>query len=85
MVGVNLKDPKTGESNAKVNKLHPKTIEDSKDWIRKLFKQTEDGKVDQKAVAYVNTELAKMAEYFKNVNEHTIRGMSLFIVIDSLK
>ena len=26
-----------------------------------------------------------MAEYFKEVNEHTIRGMSLFIVIDSHK
>ena len=26
-----------------------------------------------------------MAEYFKDVNEHTIRGMSLFIVIDSRK
>ena len=26
-----------------------------------------------------------MVEYFKDVNEHTIRGMSLFIVIDSQK
>ena len=85
VVGVNLKDPTTGESKEKINKLHPKTIEESKDWIRKLFQQTEDGKIDQKAVSYVSQELAKMAEYFKNVNEHTIRGMSLFIVIDSRK
>ena len=37
VVGVNLKDPKTGESKEKVSKLHPKTIEESKDWIKKLF------------------------------------------------
>ena len=85
VVGVNLKDPKSGESKEKVSKLHPKTIEESKDWIKKLFQQTDDGQVDQKAVSFVNQELAKMAEYFKEVNEHTIRGMSLFIVIDSHK
>ena len=42
-------------------------------------------KVDQKAVSYVSQELTKMAEFFKNTNEHTIRGMSVLIVIDSVK
>ena len=34
VVGVNLKDPATGESKKKVNKLHPGTIEESKEWIK---------------------------------------------------
>ena len=54
IVGACLKDPTTGENKEKVKKLHPPNIEMSKDWFRRMFTQTTDGKVDQKAVSYVS-------------------------------
>ena len=60
-------------------------MEDTKDWISKLFTQTVDGNPDHLAISYVSQEIAKMAAFFKNENVHIIRGMSLFIVIDSMK
>ena len=54
VVGVLLKDPATGETKEKHSRIHPKSIEESKDWIRKMFAQTTDGKIDKNAVTYVN-------------------------------
>ena len=85
IVGAILRDPNTGEKTQKVTKLHPKSVDESRDWLRKMFTQTTDGKIDAKAVSYVSQELAKMTEFMKNTNEHEIRGMSIFIIIDSIK
>ena len=63
--------------------MHPKTPEETKEWVEKLFSQK--GSIDHKAVSYVSKELTRIRDYFANVNEHSIKGMSLFIVVDSVK
>ena len=73
----------TGQVEEKRYKLHPE-YEESKKWIAQIFKNAKD-QIDEEAVAYVIEELKQMLNYFKDVNEHQIRGMSIFIVIDTEK
>ena len=84
MCGICLKDPVTGETRDKHYKLHP-PMDEAKEWLAKLFTQGKDGAVDSKAVEYVKEQLTLILSYFTDDNEHTMRGMSLFVVIDSEK
>ena len=78
-----MKDPITGKVEEKKYKLHP-TFEEAEKWIADLFKQS-DGQLDGQGIEYIKGQLEKILEYFRDVNEHYIRGASLFIVVDTNK
>ena len=61
----------------------PKDIDEAEEYLEHFFRC--NGSYDYEAIEYVNNELKKMKEYFTKVNLHEIRGMSLFIAIDSVK
>ena len=69
------------EIEEKKYKLHPK-LEEAQKYITDLFKNAE-GQLDNDAIANVVNELKKMLEFFENDNVHYIRGMSVFIAIDT--
>ena len=81
---MNLKDSATGmpRDGGKMDKNDaPKDIEEAESCLERFFRNMFGH--DHDALDYVIFELKKMLKYFQNVNEHLIRGMSLFIVIDS--
>ena len=82
ITGICLKDPITGETRQKLKKLHP-PIDEAKEYIARLFKQGKDATLDVKAIEYVKEQLTLILSYFTDDNEHQIRGMSLFVVVDS--
>ena len=69
------------EIEEKKYKLHP-NLEEAQKYITDLFKNAE-GQLDNDAIANVVTELKKMLEFFENDNVHYMRGMSVFIAIDT--
>ena len=81
--GMLLKDPVTGNTKQKVGKSKPpKNVSEAEEYLQALFMQgKEDYDID--AIKFVIAEVKKMLKYFTNDNEHIIRGMSVFIVIDS--
>ena len=89
--GMNLMDPETGAKrhtdiypDGKVGKKNPpNNIEEAEQYLTHFFSSEKEGKVDMEAIEYCRQELIPMLKYFKEENEHIIRGMSLFIVIDS--
>mmetsp|Transcript_1594 Transcript_1594/g.2266 ORF Transcript_1594/g.2266 Transcript_1594/m.2266 type:complete len:249 (+) Transcript_1594:82-828(+) len=92
VVACQLKNPETGEevevkdsegSVIDTGRIHPPSPEASKVWLERLFTQNKEK--DVKAVKYLLSQLEIILDYFENDNTYTIRGMSLFIVIDSLK
>ena len=54
-------------------------------WLARLFRQGTGDKTDYEAIAYVKEQLIQILSYFTDDNEHTMRGMSLFVVVDSEK
>ena len=54
-------------------------------WLARLFRQGTGDKTDYDAIAYVKEQLIQILSYFTDDNEHTMRGMSLFVVVDSEK
>ena len=73
----------TGEVKEKKYKYHPQ-YEEAKQSIGDLFRQNNE-ELDEEGLVYVKGQLELMLEYFTEVNEHIMRGMSLFIVVDSQK
>lgn len=100
IVGCKFKNPETGDdveitddATGKAvftGKIHPPTPEASKPWLEALFSQKPNRddtsfSVDTKGIQYVLSQLENILNYFQNDNTYTIRGMSLFIVVDSHK
>ena len=75
------KDVNSGETIETKYKLHC-SKEEIPAVFRKVFEsKMSSGKVDEKAVNMIKAELILLLAYFKDVNEHEIRGASLFIVV----
>lgn len=94
IVACQLKNPLVGkdddeDTNVNMGKIHPPTPDASKEWLKRLFSQKKRdgnaGSFDTKAVSCVLAQLEVILDYFQNYNKHTIRGMSLFVVVDSHK
>ena len=84
MCGMTIKDHQTGNEISKVAKNQvPKDMDEAEEYLEHFFRC--DGSYDYKAIEYVSNELKMMKHYFTKVNLHEIRGMSLFIAIDSVK
>ena len=84
MCGMTIKDHQSGNEISKVPKNQvPKDMDEAEEYLEHFFRC--DGGYDYKAIEYVSDELKKMKNYFTKVNLHEIRGMSLFIAIDSVK
>ena len=81
LAGMCLKDASTGQVKDKKYKFHPQ-YDEAKQSIGDLFRQGDD-ELDVEGLEYVKGQLELMLEYFKELNEHYMRGMSLFIVVDS--
>ena len=63
--------------------MHP-VYEEAQKFITGIFKKA-DGQLDTDAISNVVDELKKMKTYFETVNVHYIRGMSVFIAVDTEK
>ena len=84
--GMNLKDPATGKprDGGKVKKHQaPRNSQEAELYLENFFKY--EGTPDKKGISFMIDELKKMLKYFKEENEHIIRGMSVFFVVDSEK
>ena len=81
---MNLKDPRTGNprNGGKTGKSNPpKDIVEAQDYLERFFTNKND--YDYDALNFVIGELKEILKYCQRENEHIIRGMSLFIIIDS--
>ena len=58
-------------------------MDEAEEYLEHFFRH--EGGYDNKAIEFVIGELDKLKEYFSKENVHEIRGMSLFIAIDSVK
>ena len=58
-------------------------MDEAEEYLEHFFRY--EGGYDNRAIEFVIGELDKMKEYFTKENVHEIRGMSLFIAIDSVK
>ena len=75
------KDVNSGETVETKYKLFPPK-EDIPEVFRKVFEsKMSPGKVDKNAVNMIKAELHMILAYFKDFNEHEMRGASLFIVV----